>query len=943
MTHILVVLPAYRQLKKLVPDLIASCEAEMQATLGVCCDELSVGPGSYFYVAGETVRQMRAMAGAVCRLAGWLDQRRDGLQGYSVAVLDSARRSAESAFARSNRFLLTAPVDDGVWTDASSRETLSRVFECETTEGAVRIVGAKVFPSIGADVRDMIVVDPAVSDDLHELITDFHTRAHYEAVCLVHGGDRVRRRRTVESVLECVSGGVHDGTWLRTDAVCGAADGGAAIVATIRSAHARYGRAHVTRWREKTWRRLERRLLGGGAPHIDTGDMVNGLAVAIARYLECARDMVVPPVWVVHEYEALDAVSKSVVLRMLQDKGGGDGLLAIITSSKPIDIGASGRCVRVSECRRHAELADEPVAGVVVPSGYDAIEAYHYLHAKLFGAASFGGSPDADPLSITAAGLPDSTRLLLVVLDTAAPILSLDQIGVFMRERNIFERQFRYDCEHLSDLGFIELSEGVRVNPDLIERVESTPAPGERDALRSDLAEFCRFLRAEGAIGDTRSLARLLAFRSLENAAPVYRSIIRRAADAGDVNTLREIMAELDGLGAGAGDLKRVAGLRLDALERRGRSDEAASVALPGDGLSESVSAEPACAAAEYLRVHGAYRDSLGWAKRAVMSAHGKDAVVEARANLEIAFNMLSLGRVGEAQAYFEHAADQSEGNEDPFGTVKAVLGLAATLFLSGNLSRSVGALEKALETGTRCGADAELVLGDYLRARLEFELGAYDDAVARCLDGLTRCTLYRLASPRQTLFGLLARSMVYGKQVAGFHRRERALAEIPEGAIPVAEQRYFSGRYDEALEALEASRPAGSPSRTWSGLFGPAEGAAGIDVVSRLVPAFSAMLSRTANRRVAETRASVSEMIREERLDPHDIHNGVYCFYYAMSLSSSSSGTTLDYMTALGRAAKYVQERAAKIDDASMRRRYLRDNYWNRRILDQARANNLV
>ena len=127
---------------------------------------------------------------------------------------------------------------------------------------------------------------------------------------------------------------------------------------------------------------------------------------------------------------------------------------------------------------------------------------------------------------------------------------------------------------------------------------------------------------------------------------------------------------------------------------------------------------------------------------------------------------------------------------------------------------------------------------------------------------------------------------------------------------------------------------------RPWDGIFGPAERLAGIDVQERLCPAFESMLAAASS---AESHSAVAEMIREERLDPNDPHNGLYCFLYASSISSSGAGRNLDYVTALSRAAKYMQERAARIDDASVRQQYLRNNYWNRRILEQARANKLV
>ena len=82
--------------------------------------------------------------------------------------------------------------------------------------------------------------------------------------------------------------------------------------------------------------------------------------------------------------------------------------------------------------------------------------------------------------------------------------------------------------------------------------------------------------------------------------------------------------------------------------------------------------------------------------------------------------------------------------------------------------------------------------------------------------------------------------------------------------------------------------------------------------------------------------------MIREERLDPLDCHNGLYCYCYSESIVANS-GHDVERATALNRAVKYVLARAARIDEAKVRHEFVQGNHWNRRIMELAKANKLA
>ena len=116
-------------------------------------------------------------------------------------------------------------------------------------------------------------------------------------------------------------------------------------------------------------------------------------------------------------------------------------------------------------------------------------------------------------------------------------------------------------------------------------------------------------------------------------------------------------------------------------------------------------------------------------------------------------------------------------------------------------------------------------------------------------------------------------------------------------------------------------------------------EGMSGIlSILSRSLYAY---LSSTAAKSDAGL-LELSRFTREERFSENDPYNGQYQYYYASALGEHYGLNNLDRITALSKALKHIQERAALMDDAQERQMYLRDNYWNRQILENARASKL-
>ena len=84
--------------------------------------------------------------------------------------------------------------------------------------------------------------------------------------------------------------------------------------------------------------------------------------------------------------------------------------------------------------------------------------------------------------------------------------------------------------------------------------------------------------------------------------------------------------------------------------------------------------------------------------------------------------------------------------------------------------------------------------------------------------------------------------------------------------------------------------------------------------------------------------------MIRNQLNPEDDPSSRIYCFFLAeASAILDVEGTQLDQLTMINRSLKYLNEFSGKTIDPAIRMGYLKDNYWNSKIINMAKKFKLI
>ncbi len=451
-----------------------------------------------------------------------------------------------------------------------------------------------------------------------------------------------------------------------------------------------------------------------------------------------------------------------------------------------------------------------------------------------------------------------------------------------------------------------------------------------------------------------------------EPAAEVLEELFRQKLDELDFPGARLFLDRKQLRFAGAlsparrGQLQQLlAAVRLRASLLEGRHSEAQEWYLKAVDLAEEQEegrgrGELCLQMARYLAAAGEGAAATGWAKRALMQYQGlEDVLGERRATVELGAVLLAESKVEEALEYLSFA-ESSAGQGPVVEDLRAGALKGAALFLQGNLSRAAVVTEAARVLAQALGRREWELFLTFLQARLSFELGEYQSAAEQFQGCLVLERLYRTERAVPVLYAWLARSFAYaGAADTAVHM----LQELPrrwEGELFLAEALSRRGEYRPALEAvgraMEAAPAAASLSPEqvdWSNGFAGVEGRCTAlhrdgALAVRLLQAFQAYLWGLigAGERGVEQLHAIT---RGGSVPLEDPYQGLYHYFYASTLPEIRQGETDDSLTVLNKALKLTQQRASHIEDSTVRYHYLNRNFWNARLLEEARKRRLM
>lgn len=344
------------------------------------------------------------------------------------------------------------------------------------------------------------------------------------------------------------------------------------------------------------------------------------------------------------------------------------------------------------------------------------------------------------------------------------------------------------------------------------------------------------------------------------------------------------------------------------------------------------------------------YQESRGEANDAVPAGRGERACY-----LWLGATMLAEGRLGEAVEYLGLSQRLChEAGDDP-GTLWTLAYLATTLFIDGRYTQSIAALDQGLEKARALyRRNVELFLL-FLRARVLFQVGSYDEC-SLCLQScLCLATLYSLDDSLPVLRAWLGRTLLHqGEHASGTRLLESLSQQTREVLLFQAEGSLFSGGLENASLYVERSLALQGEAR-----FPPPEGIPWWDGFSCVegrcfrLSRGDAFLHRTLvglRAYLLGLRGFTAEGIKELHQltrGPKAVEEdpGFYWFHYlyCQILPEADSNEVDDKMTVLSKSLKSLQERASRIEAPAERSSFLWRNRWNRMIMEEARDRKLV
>ncbi len=317
---------------------------------------------------------------------------------------------------------------------------------------------------------------------------------------------------------------------------------------------------------------------------------------------------------------------------------------------------------------------------------------------------------------------------------------------------------------------------------------------------------------------------------------------------------------------------------------------------------------------------------------------------------------LLSRERLLDAKDYFIIARNNASGAGAIFEDLWAGFSDLVVTFVHGYFSRVLNALSdpQGIYFGSQKHGFMRFVAYlDFIRARIYFELGQYQEACRSFQKLCTSFESFPIANAAETSRAWLARANVY----AGEHSLAQEIfstMQTRESLFFQAEQALLQDQADLALTKLASFESLPSKGKlytpegiNWQDGFASLEdigimaGGAG-DILSIHAQVYRglALAKLGQNSQSQALLLPFSRNFKPAKVDPYQ---HFYLYAYAHVLQTSAEGNHDDRKTILGKAIKLFQERSSRIEDPANRKCYGKDNYWNDKLISQARFFNLT
>lgn len=540
--------------------------------------------------------------------------------------------------------------------------------------------------------------------------------------------------------------------------------------------------------------------------------------------------------------------------------------------------------------------------------------------------------------------IPREAAIHLHAIGLADGVLSADQTSGFFRSTG------------LSD-------EGVRVLGELLRRAGLTD-PAEPLAILQPVDDAIIRVAAglDGAAACDTQFADYLTALYRERAVRPSLGILQRVGEREREEGLLYDCLFADALAAPPDDYDRLEFLSPSsravhgfwaALARRDRP--AAELAAAGDAAFAGPRADAlrGLARSELAYAQGDAERSAKGAREALLAmGKGAPAKLETRAHRMMGLSALAMERFQEASDYLVNAQELAEAGGDEYERFMAMYGRCVAEFMTGSLVRAGRLAESARESASLMFHVEALSAVDFLTGRIEFELGSYDEA-ARRLDSLAQSgDTYALPDLARRARVWKARALAYAGSYGDAEDELRSLPDDTEARVFLGELDLLRGRPRDALTWLtQPDSPKARPFRpadafSWDSGFADIEDSciefggtgAALEELRKVLSWYATGLANADPVQATELYAH----LRTEKPSRQNPGTGTYSFLCYL-LEEGLAEPPVDKQTVLSRAFKVLQQRSGRIEDRAMRALYMEKNYWNRRLLEAARANKFI
>ncbi len=555
--------------------------------------------------------------------------------------------------------------------------------------------------------------------------------------------------------------------------------------------------------------------------------------------------------------------------------------------------------------------------------------------------------------------LGENLRTALYLIDRTADVIAGDTITRFFPRLGIVPAERSRIITELSYYGLVS-NDGVPVvHPAIAGSTAILLDAERRKTIERILVEILETLHQEGVLQITPHFWSL--YQPLidsDRRREIGHTYLHDTASRGAIQTFEAIAAsaEIDRLPGELSVLSARVRLHLrDSLGPETCAGDAIRLAeiLESESVVERERIDAMLSLGELALGERKYQQALGHAKRAIMIQQATgETVSQAESHLLIARIMLAERRVADAGHYLSFAREDAV-DERGIYLVSEILD-ATRHFLHGNLAHADSAYDKLIEPLALYGHSDWMYLAWFGRVRVAFELGDYHAAAATAKEMEVTAERSGYPGPASVARRWRVRSALLGDGPVDELIGELGPEHTAESAFVEGESLVRRGDYETAAAVFDRGIAAEKNVDRWPRLgvcwdngFAPLEDLLladqpGSTELIRLLRALRAF----AIAQTGKVDEAVEEFYRLTRTGSgmaEDPYTAFYTYLYASILPEERSREREDRTTVLGKSVKILQERTSRIDDYRAKIRFLKNNVWNRRLMETAQRHNLA